>query len=167
LSKRGEFPPERHLYEAGGIILAAVRLSVSIHRNGGSRMKRNIVVWFAVMTIIALSSPASAQQQPMPSRSAKYESIQLGEVVWELGQPSSGQIAVTWKVELSNTDTKDHTSDLQVKFLDAQGAEIFHDSVLRNKIPAKGTVTISNTATVDAAKAQSIKSTKALVRARN
>ena len=129
-------------------------------------MKRNIFVWFVVMTIIALSLPASAQQPPMPSRSAKYESIQLGEVVWELGQPSGGNIPVTWKVELSNTDAKDHTADLQVKFLDAQGAEIFHDSVMRNKIPANGTLTVSNTATVDAAKAQSIKSTQALVRAR-
>jgi hypothetical protein len=130
-------------------------------------MKRNIFVWFVVMTIIALSLPASAQQQPMPSRSARYESIQLGEVVWELGQPSGGNIPVTWKVELSNTDAKDHTSDLQVKFLDARGAEVFHDSVMRNKVPAKGTVTVGNTATVDAAKAQSIKSTQALLRARN
>jgi hypothetical protein len=129
-------------------------------------MKRNIFVWFVVMAIIALSLPASAQQQPMPSRSARYESIQLGEVVWELGLPSGGKIPVTWKVEVTNTDAKDHTTDLQVKFLDAQGAEIFHDSMMRNKIPANGTLTVSNTATVDAAKAQSIKSTRTLVRAR-
>jgi hypothetical protein len=129
-------------------------------------MTRNIFIWFAVITVIALSSPALAQQQPMPSRSAKYESIQLGDVVWELGQPSGGKIPVAWKVEVTNTDAKDHTADIQVNFLDAKGAEIFHDSVMRNKLPGKGTVTVGNTAAVDAEKAQGIKSTQALVRAR-
>ena len=129
-------------------------------------MRKTAIILFILLGVLLWTFVAPAQQQPMPSRSAKYESIQLGEVVWELGQPSGGNIPVTWKVELSNTDAKDHTTDLQVKFLDAQGAEIFHDSVMRNKIPANGTLTVSNTATVDAAKAQSIKSTQALVRAR-
>jgi hypothetical protein len=43
---------------------------------------------------------------------------------------------------------------------------MFHDSVMRTKVPAKGAVTVSHTATVDAAKAQSIKSTQSLIRAR-
>jgi hypothetical protein len=128
---------------------------------------RKIAVILPILLVVFLwTVSAAAQQQPMPSRSGRYESIQLGEVVWELGLPSGGKIPVTWKVEVTNTDAKDHTTDLQVKFLDAQGAEIFHDSMMRNKIPANGTLTVSNTATVDAAKAQSIKSTRTLVRAR-
>jgi hypothetical protein len=128
---------------------------------------RKIAVILPILLVVLLwTITASAQQQPMPSRSGKFESIQLGEVVWELGQPSGGKIPVTWKVDVSNTDTKDHTADLQVNFLGANGAELFHDSVMRNKIPAKGTVTVGHTATVDAAKAQSIKSTEALIRAR-
>lgn len=129
-------------------------------------MKRLVVILPVVVGVLLWSFSAPAQQPPMPSRSATYETIQLQEVVWELGQPSGGKIAVTWKTELSNTDAKDHTVDLQVNFLDAQGAEIFHDTVMRTKVPAKGTVTVSHTATVDAAKAQSVKSTQNLVRTR-
>jgi len=130
-------------------------------------MRKIAVISAIVLAVFLWTLSAPAQQQSMPGRSVKYESIQLGDVVWELGQPSGGKIPVTWKAELSNTGAKDHTVDLQVRFLDAQGAELFHDSAMRNKIPANGTVTVSNTATVDAAMAQSIKSTKALMRGRN
>ena len=129
-------------------------------------MKRIAVILPVLLGVFLWTLSAPAQQQPMPSRSAKYESIQLGEVVWELAQPSGGKIPVTWKVELTNTDAKDHIIDLQVKFLDAQGVELFHDSVMRNKVPANGTLTVNNTATVDAAKAQSVKSTQGFIRAR-
>lgn len=129
-------------------------------------MRKTAVILPIFLVLFLWSVTASAQQQPMPSRSGKYESIQLGEVAWEAGQPSGGKIPVTWKVDLYNTDSKDHLIDLQVKFLDAQGAEIFHDSVMRNKVPANGTVTVNNTATVDAAKAQSIKSAQGFIRAR-
>jgi len=128
---------------------------------------RKIAVILPIFLVVFLwTLAAPAQQQPMPSRSAKSESIQVGEVVWELGQPSGGKISVTWKLDLSNTDAKDHLIDLQVKFVDAQGAEIFHDWVRRNKVPANGTVTVNNTLTVDAARAQSVKSTQALIVAR-
>jgi len=129
-------------------------------------MRKIAVILSVLLGVFLWTLSAPAQQQPMPSRSAKYESIQLGEVGWELGQPSGGKVAVTWKVELTNTDAKDHTIDLQVRFLDAQGAELFHDSVMRNKVPANGTLTVNNTATVDAAKGQSIKSAQGFIRAR-
>jgi hypothetical protein len=128
---------------------------------------RKMAVILPIFAVVLLwTMTAGAQQQPMPSRSAKYESLQLGDVVWELGEPSGGKVPVTWKADLSNADAKDHTTDLQVRFLDAQGGELFHDSVRGNKVPAKGTVTVSNTATVEAAKAESIKSTQVLIRAR-
>ena len=130
-------------------------------------MRKTAIILPILLVVFLWTATVPAQQQPMPGRSGKYESIQLGEVTWELGQPSGGKIPVTWKVELSNTGAKDHTADLQVRFLDAQGAELFHDSVMRNKIPANGTATVSNTATVDAAQAQGIKSTKAMIRGRN
>jgi hypothetical protein len=129
-------------------------------------MRKIAVILSVLLGLFLWTLSVPAQQTSMPSRSAKYESIQLGEVVWELGQPSGGKTTVTWKAELTNTDAKDHTTDLQVRFLDAQGVEVFHDSVMRSKVPATGTLTVSNTATVDEAKAQSIKSTQALVRVR-
>lgn len=129
-------------------------------------MRKITIILPILLAVFVWTLTAPAQQQPMPSRSGKYESIQVGEVVWELGQPSGGKIPVTWKLELFNTDAKDHLVDLQVKFLDAKGAEIFHDWVRRNKVPANGTITVNNTATVDAARAQSIKSTQALIVAR-
>jgi len=129
-------------------------------------MRKIAIILPMLLVLFLWSVTAPAQQQPMPSRSAKYDTIQLGDVVWQLGQPSGGKIPVTWKAELSNTGGKDHTVDLQVRFLDAQGTELFHDGMMRNKIPANGTVTVGNTATVDAALAQGIKSTKALIRGR-
>ncbi len=64
-------------------------------------MRKIAVILPIFLAVFLWTLTASAQQQPMPSRSGKYESIQVGEVVWELGQPSGGKITVTWK--LTNT----------------------------------------------------------------
>ena len=115
------------------------------------------------VTLAALS--ALAQQTSMPPR-LKDASIEYGPVTYELGQESSGKIPVSWKVDLSNKDPKDHTIDVQVRFYDAQKTELFHDSVMRNRVPANGTVTVSHTATVDAKQAQGVQSAEMATRAR-
>ena len=73
---------------------------------------------------------------------------------------------MTWKVEVTNTDTKDHTLDLQVRFYDEKSEELFHDSVMRNKVAAGGTLTVTHTATVDAKKGRGIQSTQTFFRVR-
>jgi hypothetical protein len=115
------------------------------------------------VTLAALS--ALAQQTSMPPR-LKEASIEYGPVTYELGQESGGKIPVSWKVDLTNNDPKDHTIDVQVRFYDGQKTEIFHDSVMRNRVPANGTITVSHTATVDAKQAQGVQSAETATRAR-
>ncbi|HYA01808.1 MAG TPA: hypothetical protein VEI04_01690 [Syntrophobacteria bacterium] len=115
------------------------------------------------VTLTALS--VLAQQTSMPPR-LKDASIEYGPVTYELGQESGGQIPVSWKVDLTNNDPKDHTIDVQVRFYDGKKTELFHDSVMRNRVPANGTVTVSHTATVDAKQAQSVQSADTATRAR-
>ncbi len=98
----------------------------------------------------------------MLARVVTHESsIELSEVHCDFGQESDGKISVSWKVDLTNKDPKDHTVDVWVRFLDAQKAEAFHDSVAGSVVPANGTLTVSHTTTVDATKARSVTSAEA------
>lgn len=64
---------------------------------------------------------------------------------------------------MTNKNPKERTVDVQVRFLDAQKGEVFHDSVLGSKVPANGTAAVSHTITVDATKARSVKSVESSV----
>lgn len=128
-------------------------------------MERLTVAVFVVLCVLLSASLGPAQQKSMPAR-AKYDLIEVSEVTYELGQDSGGKVPVAWKVDVSNTDFKDHTVDVQVRFLDVKSGELFHDSVMRNRIPAKGTLTVSNTTMADAGKAKSIQSTQTVIRPR-
>jgi len=112
--------------------------------------------------LLGWSISAPAQQKSMLARVVTHESsIELGEVTCDVGQESGGKISMSWKVNLTNKDPQDHTVDVRARFLDAQGAEVFHDTVMGSKVPANGTLTVSHTTTVDATKARSVKSVDA------
>lgn len=128
-------------------------------------MQRIAVATFIVAAVILSVSTTWAQQTSMPPR-LKDASIEYGPVTYELGEESGGKIPVSWKVDLTNTDPKDHTIDVQVRFYDGNKAELFHDSAMRNRVPANGTITVSHTATVDAKQAQSVQSADTATRAR-
>jgi len=105
---------------------------------------------------------APAQQKFMLALAPRNQSpLELGEVVCDLGQESDGKISVSWKVDVTNKDPKEYTFDVRVRFLNAQKAEVFRDSVTDSKVPANRTVTVSHTITVDATKAQSATSVEA------
>lgn len=92
---------------------------------------------------------------------AHESTIELGKVTCDSGQESRGKISLSWKVDLTNNDPKDHTVDVWMRFLDARKAGAFHDGVMGNKVPANGTLTVSRTNTVDATKARSVMSVEA------
>ena len=105
---------------------------------------------------------APAQQKTMLALTPRNESpLQLGEVVCDFGQESNGKISVSWKVDVTNKDPKEYTFDVRVRFLNAQKAEVFHDSVTDSKVSANRTVTVGHTIMVDATKAQSATSVEA------
>ncbi len=128
-------------------------------------MQRIVVTTFIVVAVILSVSITPAQETSMPP-SLKDASIEYAQVTYELGEESGGQIPVSWKVDLTNKDPKVHTIDVQVRFYDAQKTELFHDTAMRNLIPANGTITVSHTATVDAKQAQSVQSAEIATRAR-
>jgi len=117
-------------------------------------------ITISVLFLVGLfgwSISAAAEQKSMLAAVVTRESsIEVSEVHADLGQEVDGKIAVSWKVDLTNKDPKDHTVDVWVRFLDAQKAEAFHDSVMGSKVPANGTFTVSHTTTVEATKARSV-----------
>lgn len=125
-------------------------------------MHRITISVLFLLGLFGWSISAQAQQKSMLARVATHESsIEVGDVTCDLGQESGGKISVSWKVDLTNKDPKDHTVDVWVRFLDLQNAEAFHDSVMGSKIAANGTLTVSHTIMVDATKARSVKRVEA------
>ena len=125
-------------------------------------MQRITISVLFLLGLFGWSISVLAQQRSVLARVVTRESsIELGEVTCDFGQESDGKISVSWKVDLTNKDPKDHTVDVWVRFLDAKKAEAFHDSVMGSKVPANGTLTVSHTATVEATKARSVKSVEA------
>ncbi|HVO84104.1 MAG TPA: hypothetical protein VMU60_06755 [Syntrophobacteria bacterium] len=125
-------------------------------------MQRITISVLLVLGLLGWSNFAPAQQKYMLALQSRNESpIEVGEVICEFGEESGAKIPVSWKVNLTNKNPKDHTVDVQVRFLDAQKAEAFHDSVMGSKVPANGTLAVSHTITVDATKARSVKSVEA------
>jgi hypothetical protein len=128
-------------------------------------MRKVFLSCLLAVTVTLAAFSALAQQTSMPPK-LKDASIEYGPVTYELGEESGGKIPVSWKVDVKNNDPKDHTIDIQVRFYDGNKTELFHDSAMRSRVPANGTITVSHTATVDAKQAQSVQSAETATRAR-
>ena len=128
-------------------------------------MQRITLSALLLFGLLGWSICAPAQQKSMLARAPQTPEwpIEVGKVIWDLGQESDGKISVSWKVDVTNKNPKEGTVDVQVRFLDAQKGEVFHDSVLGSKVPAYGTATVSHTIRVDATKARSATSAEAFV----